>query len=162
MGQLTRTQFGFTKTVRLTAAEIIAAFQGSDTASIILLDGEPGRIWFPVMGNIRSHWVADFSNIDGSCLFGVGVVDPLGAAGGPAIFQSRGSAADFFASGASVVVPLGISNGSTLWGDGATPVFDTATYENQPLVLLIDNQAAGPFADGDGTTLDVKIHCIEA
>lgn len=143
MGRITRTQFGCTKTIEITNAEIITA---SDDGSLLAVPGIPGKIMFPLCAFLRFDWVADLADVDAGGFLALGVL-PL-SDGNLTLFQIAGTAQDIFAPGESIAVPFGIQSDATDWVDSVS-VLDLATFGGQGLYFSIDNNAAGPYSGGD-------------
>lgn len=145
MGQVTRTQFGCTKTVTLTNAEIIAA----SVAAIEIVPGVSGKILVPVLGILRFDWVADMGDVDAAIVVNVDV-----NAQSPSFdfeLHAYKNADVLFASGSSQFLPMFAE------APYNTESLAVADYAGLPLQLFIDNNGT-PLSGGDpGNRLIVQV-----
>jgi len=134
MGQRTRTNFGVSKSVTLTHAQILTL----PTVPITLVAAIPGGVILPhLISWILTPWVADYTNIDGTSNFGVNI---NGAYTPPTL------------TGAGM---LAQGHANILWQNTGrdydyTPV-NYATVLNKPLVTVVTNGALGNFTGGNAT-----------
>jgi len=151
MGQITRTNFGLTKTRVLTNAEVIHL----PTTAIEVVAAIPGVILVPVLCVAHLVWVADYSNIDANAILSIQVGTT------PVIVWTE-------AGQAGVNNLLAIGENSTSFSElvGAVQVsqsvglsgFADADVVGQPLTIGIDNGAGGILHDGDpGNSLSVTV-----
>src|SRR5262245_10143041 len=79
MGQVTRTQFGCSKAIRLTNAQVIAL----PTTPFDIVAPRAGWQFVALAAMVRLNWTADYTNIDGDAEFSINELPPLieGASG---------------------------------------------------------------------------------
>jgi hypothetical protein len=136
MGRITRTNFGITKIVQFTNAQI-KALPGTTPTLVAAI---AGKVILPhIISYILSPWVADYTNIDGAANVGVNI---NGAYTPPTL------------TGAGL---LAQGHANIIWQNTGrdydySPV-NLATVISQPLVLVVTNAAAGPFTGGDPSTI---------
>lgn len=138
MGRVTRTNFGLSKIVTLTDAQIKA---WGDDSNVNIVPAITGRIIQPyLVAFILSGYVADYTNIDG---------------GANVSFNTPTTAYAAVTLGPAAILAQGQSN--VIWCDIGRE-FDFLPYDlndlvSQPLNVYFDNNAAGPLTGGDAGTI---------
>jgi hypothetical protein len=136
MGQVTRTNFGITKVIQFTNAQI-KALPGTTPTLVAAITG---KVILPhIISYILSPWVADYTNIDVAANVGVNI----NSAYTPPTLTGAG----MFAQGHANILWTNVGRDYDY-----TPV-NLATVLSQPLVLVVTNGAAGDFTGGDATTI---------
>lgn len=157
MGQVTRTNFGLTKIVTFTDAQIKALPTVPQT--VIAAPGA-GRAIFampalvqPCLVSLSLDWTADYTNIDAALTIGFALTGGL-------VYCDLLNAASkqFLAWGADVMWQISPADVQATGSD----IQNWTDFENKPLVLNIKNGAAGNLTGGNAANvLKVTVfYCI--
>ena len=152
MGQVTKTNFGLTKIVTLTNAQVI----NLPSTPIELIAAIPGAIVYPISAWMRLTWVADYGAIDAASALQVcwGFDSSSSLV---SIVERVGGISELLSAGKNRSAFMGIF--STI---SAPPMFAVSSMDdnecvNVPVVLALDNGGGAATLSGGNAGNSLKV-----